>query len=403
VLNQTITAVGASNTIDTNGYGAIVAQISGVWQGNCYFEASNDGTVWNTILTFSRDNLSLQDSITSGGLYTVRPSGRYLRLMVTNIAGDLSINAIGRAAEGIAASDVLSLAMDKQNNTPLNVQLNGVKQATDGAIVLDDCGGPYYLTGASNSLILDTKGYSWVSITTAPTGAASASAQVVFSNELGNLLPPTGGFGIWALGVCYSVGGTGTVGMTMSNAHPMGNTTLAVGTAWPVLGRYAQVRLNSFATTGTAVIVLRSTPFSVPLPAVTATLAASTILVGDVGTQYRAFNNTGTASVFKFTAAASTNAALVGTSLRRLIGWTLTNTTATVKYFRFYNKATAPTVGTDSPYFVIPIPANSTVTERTEGGIFISLGLGISCTGAIADLDATATAGNDVIGAIFYV
>ena len=93
----------------------------------CYFEASNDGLAWDSVLVFSRDNLSLQDIVTSCGLYTVRPSGRYLRLNVTSITGSMTVSALGRAAEGIAASDLLSLAMDRSNNTPLQVQLRATK------------------------------------------------------------------------------------------------------------------------------------------------------------------------------------------------------------------------------------------------------------------------------------
>lgn len=134
----------------------------------------------------------------------------------------------------------------------------------------------------------------------------------------------------------------------------------------------------------------------------TGALAAGTNAIGDVGIQYRA-NATGAATTLKFAAAATVNNALVLTGARRLLGWTLTNTTASFKYFRFYNKATAPTSG-ESPTFMVGIPANSTVASPPiVGGIAMSLGLGIACTGAVADTDATVTAANDVVGAIYYV
>ena len=111
---------------------------------------------------------------------------------------------------------------------------------------------------------------------------------------------------------------------------------------------------------------------------------------------------TSAALTFKFASAATVNNALISAGGRRLLGWQLTNTTATFKYFRFYNKATLPTSG-ESPTFIVPIPPNSQVSYNMEGAIFMSLGLGIACTGGVADTDATVTAVNDVIGSIHYL
>ena len=129
LLSTTVSAVGETASIDTVGFGAVVCQISGVWNGNGYFESSNSGSDWDAVLVFSRDSLSLQDIITSGGIFTIRPSGRYLRFVCTNIVGTMTVNAIGRAAEGIAASDLLSLAMDRSNNAPLLTSLDDLSLA----------------------------------------------------------------------------------------------------------------------------------------------------------------------------------------------------------------------------------------------------------------------------------
>lgn len=133
----------------------------------------------------------------------------------------------------------------------------------------------------------------------------------------------------------------------------------------------------------------------------TGALAAGTNAIGDVGIQYRA-NATGAATTLKFAAGASVNNALVLTGARRLLGWSLTNTTASFRYFRFYNKATAPTSG-ESPTFMVGLPPNSTViSPPVVGGIAMGLGLGIACTAGVADTDATVTVANDVVGAIYY-
>jgi hypothetical protein len=130
-------------------------------------------------------------------------------------------------------------------------------------------------------------------------------------------------------------------------------------------------------------------------------LGASANLIGDVGVQYRA-SATGGATVAKILSAASTNATSVKATSGRVVGYHLTNTTAAIKYFRLYNLAVAPTVGTSAPLSVIPISANSSAIVSIPGGIAFATGISYAITGAAADLDATAVAANDVVGSIFY-
>lgn len=121
----------------------------------------------------------------------------------------------------------------------------------------------------------------------------------------------------------------------------------------------------------------------------------------DQGLQYRA-SAAGSSSIAKVASAATTNATSVKASAGRVVGWSLTNTTAAFKYFRLYNKASAPTVGTDSPALVVGLPPNSTTRGELEGGIGFATGIAYAITGAVADLDATVTAANDVVGGVFY-
>lgn len=111
---------------------------------------------------------------------------------------------------------------------------------------------------------------------------------------------------------------------------------------------------------------------------------------------------TGAATIAKVASAASTNATSVKASAGRVVGWSLTNTTASLKYFRLYNKASAPTVGTDSPALVVGLPPTSTTRGELEAGVGFATGIAYAITGAVADLDTTVTAANDVIGGLFY-
>ena len=99
---------------------------------------------------------------------------------------------------------------------------------------------------------------------------------------------------------------------------------------------------------------------------------------------------------------ASTNGALILTGTSGLQAFYATNTGAAAAFVKLYNKATAPTVGTDVPEMVIPVPAAvggvPGIAEITPGfnGHRFALGLGIAITGGAADADTTAVAAGQV-------
>jgi hypothetical protein len=124
-------------------------------------------------------------------------------------------------------------------------------------------------------------------------------------------------------------------------------------------------------------------------------------VIGDTTIRYPTLA-TNSATIYKFLAAATTNAASIKASAGRVVGWQFTNLTASPKFVRLFNKASAPTVGTDSPVIVIAVPANGAVNHAQEGGIGFATGIAFACTGAGADLDNTATAANDILGSVFY-
>jgi hypothetical protein len=99
---------------------------------------------------------------------------------------------------------------------------------------------------------------------------------------------------------------------------------------------------------------------------------------------------------------AGTNGALIATGSSGLHAFYATNIGATVAFVKLYNKATAPTVGTDVPAMIITVPAavagvpgSAQITTGFIGHRF-PLGLGIAITGAVGDADATAVAAGQV-------
>lgn len=103
--------------------------------------------------------------------------------------------------------------------------------------------------------------------------------------------------------------------------------------------------------------------------------------------------------------AATTNATSVKAAPGHVYGFSLGNamtTTPVMKFFKLYDKASAPTVGTDVPIMTVPLPADGQVNISFPTGILFSLGIAFAITGAVADTDSTAVAANDIHGGLLY-
>lgn len=130
-------------------------------------------------------------------------------------------------------------------------------------------------------------------------------------------------------------------------------------------------------------------------------LVAGTALVGDVGVQYRTTASGLATTTTHFVAAGSTNATLVKNAAGKVFGWFFANTTATWRYVKLHNQATAPTAGT-GVVRTIGVPPNGVASFFSEGGITFATGIGLTMVTGAADADATAVTANDLVGELFY-
>lgn len=105
-------------------------------------------------------------------------------------------------------------------------------------------------------------------------------------------------------------------------------------------------------------------------------------------------------SALKVISAASTNATSVKGSAGQLYWLHVVNTNAAARFLKLYNKATAPTVGTDVPIHTFAIPGN------TGGAGFVialpvpitfATGIALALTTGVADADAGAVAANEIV------
>lgn len=123
---------------------------------------------------------------------------------------------------------------------------------------------------------------------------------------------------------------------------------------------------------------------------VTATVTAGTI------------NPVVPATPYFVNSAASTNGALILTGTSNLSSFYATNEGASAAYVKLYNKATAPTVGTDVPEMTFPVPAAvggvPGVANPNIGfhGFRFALGMGIAITRNAVHSDTTAVGASEV-------
>ena len=93
----------------------------------------------------------------------------------------------------------------------------------------------------------------------------------------------------------------------------------------------------------------------------------------------------------------------IKSSAGQVFGWYIHNADSeNIHYLKLYNKAAAPTVGTDTPVLTIPIPAGAAANVEFLGGIAFGTGIGIGVTTGLADNDTGAPGSNEVQVNIFY-
>lgn len=113
----------------------------------------------------------------------------------------------------------------------------------------------------------------------------------------------------------------------------------------------------------------------------------------------------GFATFQKLISAATTNATSVKASAGTIGEVYAFNTSASTKFLKIYNKASAPVVGTDIPVFTIAIAPSAECQFRVSdiGGLRLATGIAYAITGAAADADATAVGAGDIIVGIQFI
>lgn len=184
-----------------------------------------------------------------------------------------------------------------------------------------------------------------------------------------------------------------------SNANTIetatGNLSAMPVYAWELsVNALSRVRVRCTArTSGTQNWIFKLGTYATePIPAaqVTSTQPVSGTVTANQGT-------VATPTASNINSAATTNATIVKASAGSVYNIAISNVSASPRYVKLYNKATAVTVGTDVPVLTIVVPAGALV--QNNFGILghrFTVGICLAITGGAADNDTTVIGINEV-------
>ena len=157
----TINATGVGTSILTTGYNSLSISLTGAEGGQIQLMGSNDNVVWSPLLLIATDSLDVIDTIQNSGNYSLKVSTLYVRYSCVTLVGTPTFTVVGRIGGGPDAADKLALAMNPENQYPLNFNvMSGLKVDNQNALVPSDCKGPYTSTLVTDTaLVIDTTGY----------------------------------------------------------------------------------------------------------------------------------------------------------------------------------------------------------------------------------------------------
>lgn len=96
--------------------------------------------------------------------------------------------------------------------------------------------------------------------------------------------------------------------------------------------------------------------------------------------------------------AASTNATVAKASAGEVFMAVGYNANAAARYLKIYNKATAPTVGTDTPILTLPLVPQAGFAFDFPTGFALATGISYALTTGAADADTGAVSAADILG-----
>lgn len=177
----------------------------------------------------------------------------------------------------------------------------------------------------------------------------------------------------------------------------------AVGIFQAECSGFTAIRISALAAvTGTASVTLAlgkaTSLVSLDTTSPVSQSGTWTVMPGNTANTTPWLANPGTPTTSFVNSAATTNATSVKASAGTVYSVTASNTSASARYLKFYNKASAPTVGTDVPVLTLALPASGGLQNVILGtlGLRFSTGVALAITAGAADSDTAVIAANEV-------
>lgn len=385
--NSTLDPGSGGDTIRDKDRAGVKTQIVGIDINAAGSEVLGTGDATNGL---DVDVTRVQGTVTVSGAVSVSaalPAGN-------NNIGDVDIaSAPAQAADNGALPAVVDVVggYDGTNVQVIKTDANGIVQTgVNGTVPVTDNGGSLTVDGT----VTANAGTGTMAVSAAslplPSGAATAAKQPALGTAGAAAADVLTVQGI-ASGVAQPVSGTVTANAG-TGPFPVsdnaGSLTVDAPVATPVFVRLS----DGSAAIATLPVSLASLP----------ALVAGTATIGSVGL---APQTTGGLTTATLISAASTNATSVKGSAGQLFFIQATNINAAVRYLKFYNKASAPTVGTDTPVLTFAIPGNTAgagfLVEVTNGLAF-GTGIAYAITTGSSTADTGAVAASDIIVNLGY-
>lgn len=292
--------------------------------------------------------------------------------------------------DGAPGQVILAKRRDSDSTTVADGDLNTLNMDEEGRLKVASKPASYAatvgnVTSATSTVVVNTERFSNLMIHCAGT---FAGVNCTFE---GSLNSTNGTDGNWF-----------AVQAIRSNANTIETTTGVLGAApayaWELSVnalRYFRIRATAW-TSGTQVwTLIPGTYATEPIPG--AQVSGTQPVSGSLTSAGTTTNTPATPTPSNVNSTATTNATLVKGSAGTLYNIGASNTGAAAAFIKLYNKATAPTVGTDVPVLTLVVPASGNVDfDLGPMGHRFSAGIGLAITNLAADSDTTAIAASQV-------
>lgn len=353
--SQSITGDGAGTAVDITGYSSVLLTVQGTYVLVAIdFQASPDATNYFPLACARVDS-----SVVETGGASLTNTTRAWRCNVTGFTrfrhnSDHTSGTANLTITPVAAASDLGVTVGQATASSLKVEPAG--NVASGAT---DSGNPVKTGAVFNTTQPTVTNGQRVDAQATARGAQIVATGTDTFNVTVNAALPTGSNTIGALTANQSV-----------NVAQLAGTTTSVGNGASGNG----VLRVTLANDSTGVVSL--------VPATSGGLTISRTL-----------------------SAASTNATSVKGSAGQVYAIYVINTNASVRYLKLYNKASSPTVGTDTPVLTLPISGSTTgggFVFSTDVGIAFGTGIALALTTGVADNDTGSVAANEIVVNLLY-